>query len=129
MLREQKKGAVFSGGLDARLLQPWHRELFDSIRINELWFACDTKAGIHLLENAAEILDGIPPRKRRCYTMIGFGDETLDKAEERLEQVYALGFFPFCQLYQDEKQKTYSADWRKLQRKWSRPAAYVAAHA
>jgi len=116
MLREQKKGAVFSGGLDARLLQPWHRELFDSIRI-------------HLLENAAEILDGIPPRKRRCYTMIGFGDETLDKAEERLEQVYALGFFPFCQLYQDEKQKTYSADWRKLQRKWSRPAAYVAAHA
>lgn len=37
-----------------------------------------------------------------------------------------LGFMPFCQLYQpDDGVKVYPEEWRKLRRKWSRPAAYM----
>jgi hypothetical protein len=127
MLRTQRKGAVFSGGLDVRLLKPWHRKLIDSISLHELWVACDSKSRLHELEKTAEILDGIAQRKRRCYLMIGYGDETLSQAEERLERVFKLGFDPFSQLYRGERQREYDKDWKALNRKWSRPAAYHAA--
>lgn len=124
MLRGQKKAAIFSGGLDTRLLQGWHRELIDSIRVHELWFACDNAVAMKYLRRAVEILDGIPERKRRCYVMIGFQDETLRQAEKRLEDVYALGFLPFAQLYQGPDKREYDKEWRALAKKWSRPAAY-----
>jgi len=127
MLRRQKKAAVLSGGLDIRLLQPWHRELLDSIRINELWVACDSAAMIPMLERAATALDGIPQRKKRCYAMIGYNGEKISEAEKRLETIYKFGFDPFCQLYRGEKQQDYSQDWKNLNYKWSRPAAYHSA--
>ena len=128
MLKEQKRGINFSGGLDCRLLQPWHRDLFDQIKIDELWFACDSSEQIRHLERAAGILEGISPRKRRCYTMIGFDGERIEDAERRLERVFELGFFPFCQLFQSDEKKDYPREWKNLQRKWSRPAAYVSSH-
>ncbi len=126
MLRHQRRAAVFSGGIDVTLLQNWHRELFDSIKFKELWFACDTQGGLPQLERAARILDGIPASKRRCYTMIGFNGETLAQAEARLERVFEMGYYPFSQLYQDERKREYSREWKALNRKWSRPAAYKA---
>jgi hypothetical protein len=125
MLRDQKVGVTFSGGLDKFFLKPWHRELIDSIRIHELWFACDDTGGLPQLERAAEILAGIPIDKLRCYTMIGYGDEALADSEKRIERVYELGFLPFCQLYKpDEGVKHYPEEWKRVQRKWARPAAY-----
>lgn len=124
MLAGQGKGIKFSGGLDIRLLEPWHRDLFERIKINEVWFACDTKAAIKPLKKTAEILGSIPKSKRRCYTMIGFNGESLTDAERRLEDVYALGFLPFCQLYQGAEKREYPKEWRTLERKWARPAAY-----
>jgi len=128
MLKQQKRGINFTGGLDCRLLQQRHRDLFDQIKIDELWFACDSADSLKYLERAAEILAGISPRKRRCYTMIGFAGERIADAERRLERVYELGFFPFCQLFQSDEKKEYPLEWKKLQRKWARPAAYVSSH-
>lgn len=125
MLREQDRRIYFNGGLDKHFLKDWHRKLFDSIKIGELWFACDTMADLSWLERASQILDGIPFRKRRCYTMIGYGGETIEDAERRIERVFSLGFMPFCQLYQPDETKTYSEQWRQIRRKWSRPAAYL----
>jgi len=124
MLKEVGKPAKFSGGLDTTLLQDWHRDLFDSVKINELWFACDTRAALKPLERVARILDGIPQRKRRCFVMIGFNRESLWDAEDRLERVFNMGFDPFCQLYQNERKHEYDKEWRSLARKWARPAAY-----
>jgi hypothetical protein len=124
MLRRQKQAAIFSGGLDTRLLQVWHRDLIDSIRVHELWFAADSVAMMPQLRRAAEILTGIPERKRRCYVMIGFKDETLRDAKKRLEEVYALEFLPFAQLYRGPDEREYTREWRLLAKKWSRPAAY-----
>jgi len=126
MLREQNKAATFSGGLDTRLLNQWNKDLFDSIKIKELWFACDTKHMTAHLKKTAELFCNYTPSKRRCYVMIGFDGESIVDAEKRLEKVYDLGFLPFCQLYQGNEKKLYSKDWCNLQRKWSRPAAYRA---
>lgn len=125
MLRGQNRRIYFNGGLDKHFLKDWHRELFDSIKIGELWFACDTAIDVPWLEKASRILDGIPLRKRRCYTMIGYDHESLIDAERRIEQVFELGFMPFCQLYQPEETRVYHEEWRKLHRKWARPAAYM----
>jgi hypothetical protein len=125
MLREQNRRAYFNGGLDKHFLKPWHRELFDSIKLGELWFACDTATDVAALERVTPILDGIPLRKRRCYTMIGYDGESLEQASRRIERVFELGFMPFCQLFQPDATKTYPEEWRQLRRKWSRPAAYM----
>jgi hypothetical protein len=125
MLREQNRNVFFNGGLDKHFLKDWHRALFDSIKIGELWFACDTAFDVPWLEKASRILDGIPLRKRRCYTMIGYDGESIADAERRIERVFELGFMPFCQLYQPDETRVYSDDWRKIRRKWSRPAAYM----
>jgi len=126
MLRQQKRKIFFNGGLDKHFLKDWHRALFDSIPIGELWFACDVTADLPWLERAAKILDGIPLRKRRCYTMIGYDGENLVDAERRIQRVFELGFMPFCQLYQPDETKLYPLAWRQVHRKWSRPAAYMA---
>jgi hypothetical protein len=127
MLREQKRNIYFNGGLDKHYLKPEHRELFDSIPIGELWFACDQANDFPALEKARLILDGIPQRKLRCYTMIGYDAETLSEAEQRIERVFRLGFLPFSQLYQpptaDRPTKIYGADWKAVNKQWCRPAA------
>lgn len=46
-------------------------------------------------------------------------------AERRLERTLELGFLPFTQLYQPETRKIYPDEWRKLCRKWARPAAML----
>lgn len=128
MLKRQGKAISFNGGLDTVYLKEWHRKELDEIKIKELWFACDTPIGIKLLEKASKILEGIKPYKRRCYVMIGWGGETLLEAEKRLERVYGLGFYPFCQLYRNNTKIQYDVNWRRLARKWSRPAAYNCKH-
>ena len=123
MLQGQKS-AVFSGGIDTTLLKDWHRPLFDSIKVKEIWVACDTWTALSPLKKAARILDGISINKKRCYVMVGFNGEGLAQAESRLEKVYELGFLPFCQLYKSSKKINYNKEWKALARKWSRPAAY-----
>jgi hypothetical protein len=125
MLKAQGRRIFFNGGLDKHYLKDWHRPLFDSIPIGELWFACDTQHDLPWLERASKILDGIPLKKRRYYTMIGYDDESLVDAERRCERVLELGFMPFCQLFQSDTFKDYSADWKAVHRKWARPAAYM----
>jgi hypothetical protein len=125
MLREQRRGIYFNGGLDKHFFQPWHRDLFDSIKIGELWFACDTLSDLPALEKIVPLLSGISIEKLRCYTMIGYAGESLSDAQRRLERVFEIGFLPFCQLHQPpETQKHYTEEWRILQRKWIRPAAF-----
>jgi hypothetical protein len=126
MLRRQKRAAIFSGGLDPRLFNDWHRKLLDSIRFHELWFSCDHPNHFSLLKQTAKILDGIPTSKWRAYVMIGYDGESISVAEKRLSQVYELGFLPFAQLYQGKNKIIYNKEWRNLNRKWSRPAAYKA---
>lgn len=123
MLRRQKHPINFNGGIEARRFQYWHRELFDSIKLGEVWFACDTPGALYELEVVAWQMSGIARQKKRCYVLIG-RNETIEQAEARLIQVYRLGFDPFAQLYQPETAIDYPREWKDLRRTWSRPAAY-----
>jgi len=125
MLRAQGRRIYFNGGLDKDYLRDWHRPLFDSIAIGELWFACDRVTDLPRLERAAKLLEGIPLRKKRCYVLLAFEGEPFNIAEKKVERVFELGFCPFTQLYQSETVRVYPQAWRHLNRKWSRPAAYL----
>lgn len=130
MLQKQSKGIVFSGGLDAELLKPWHANLLQSITLKEAWFSCDYPGGMLNLQKVAKLLPNIPPQKKRCYVLIGFNGETIKQAEKRLCDVYNLGFWPFAMLYRSidtlKRESNWSKDWLKLQRTWCRPAAFKA---
>lgn len=126
MLKEQGRRIYFNGGLDKYYLKEWHRALFDSISLGELWFACDTRNDLKPLERASKILEGIPLRKRRCYVLIGFDkEETPADANRRCAEVLRLGYMPFAQLYQGDQFFHYSPAFRAVHRKWARPAAYM----
>lgn len=54
MLKEQNRRIFFNGGLDKHYLKDWHRPLFDSIPLGELWFACDTTSDLPWLEKSGK---------------------------------------------------------------------------
>ena len=128
MLGRQRYGAVFSGGIDARLVNDEIAAEFRDLRIAAVFLAADTDAALRPLESAVQRLAFLGRRKLRCYVMVGYGGETIEQAERRLRAVWEIGAMPFCQLYQPpDRYIRYDCEWRELQRTWSRPAATKAA--
>ncbi len=123
MLARQRHYAKFAGGLDARLLKQWHVAGFQAMGIDELWFACDSRAQLPSLKRASDLLADFRIDQKRCFVLIGYGDDTPVDAERRLEVVYRLGFLPFAQVYRNADDAR-RPEWADIQRKWSRPAAY-----
>ena len=129
MLREQEHPAEFAGGIDARLVNPWFAEQLKTIRLNQIFLAADTRLAVRDLEKSRAHLRDVPRKKLRVYTLIGFGNDTVEKATERLERVWELDCIPHAQLYQPEDRWIdYSREWRLLSRLWSRPAAMYGMH-
>lgn len=134
MLRRQKKPAEFTGGIDARLVTNWFADLCKTIRIHQLFLACDTESQLRALKKAAKVLSFLGQNKLRCYVLIGFNGESLEQAESRLRRVFSAGVLPFAQLYQppdkyihyDSEWRHYDSEWRHLARRWCRPAVMKA---
>lgn len=124
MLKTQRKATIFSGGLDTRLLLGWHVKLLHQVKVREMWFACDTTQGLNSLARTSEFIKEFPRYKKRCYVLMGYGNESIEQATNRVESVLEMGFLPFAQLYKGQSQRDYDKDWKALARKWSRPAAY-----
>ncbi len=128
MLKQQRKSAVFSGGLDARLIDDWVAAQLSALRIDQLFLAADVNAMMPVLKRAVEKLGFLSRKKLRCYVLIGRGD-TLDETRQRLEEVWQIGCMPFAQLFQPpDNYIEYERPWRLLAREWSRPAAMMANH-
>jgi hypothetical protein len=129
MLARQKRAAIFAGGIDCRLVTDEFADELRGIRIRELFLAADTAASLVPLRRAAERLAFLTRERLRCFVMVGYGGETIQQAEARLEAVWETGAMPFCQLYQPPDQWIdYGRDWRALRKAWSRPAAMKAMH-
>ncbi|MFH0899052.1 MAG: hypothetical protein V2A73_00340 [Pseudomonadota bacterium] len=129
MLARQRRAALFAGGLQASLVNDQIADELRGLRIESVFLAADTRDSLWALERALKKLAFLPRRKLRCYTMVGYGNELLDEAEERLETIWRLGAMPFAQLYRPpEGRAEYSREWAALARKWSRPAAMMATH-
>lgn len=127
MLSEQPHPANFAGGLDCRLFKSWHVDLINSIKIEMLWFAYDKPEQWWPLNKVADLLSHIPQQKKRCYVLVGRNDDTISKAEQRLESVFNLGIDPFAMFYRGNHDAKQSKEWTKFLKKWCRPAAFRSA--
>ncbi|MCL2215424.1 MAG: hypothetical protein FWB91_00255 [Defluviitaleaceae bacterium] len=126
MLRSQA-GICFKGGLAVELINSHFIDNVTSLRIDELWLACDSDDALPGFKAAAEKLTkaGFNREKIRCYALIG---DDMDKNEARLQEIYHAGAMPFAMLKRDfTKTKTrYEPDWNKFARQWQRPPAIEA---
>ena len=126
MLKSQHS-IEFTGGLDARLLTTPIVDDLRSLSISQLFFACDHKEAIKLLEKARRLLDCFKQHQLRCYALLAYNGETISQAQDRLVAIWKLGFMPFAQLYQPpDEYIEYPREWRRLAWIWSRPAAMKA---
>lgn len=56
----------------------------------------------------------------RCYVLIGYKGDTIEKAEARMKQTFEAGFMPMAMLFRDKK-GDYSQNWKQFQRQWANP--------
>ncbi|MDR1464278.1 MAG: hypothetical protein LBJ11_03110 [Oscillospiraceae bacterium] len=125
MLKRQPEKPVFTGGLEAKLLRPWHVDLLRETKTQRMYFAYDTPDDYEPLVQAGRLLreGGVTTEKSHnagCYVLIGYPGDTMEKAETRLRQAWAAGFFPYAMLYRDNSGET-NHEWRQFQRMWVRP--------
>lgn len=124
MLDRQPRRAEFTGGLEARLLTPWHARRLREIRANRMYFAYDTPDDYDPLVEAGRILraEGHTLESHRlcCYCLIGYRGDTFEAAEQRMTNAIRAGFMPYAMLYRDQTGEMDTA-WRRFQREWLRP--------
>jgi len=123
MLRTQH-GICFRGGLEPDLIDDHFISNIQSLRIAELWLACDTDGALPTFKKVCKKLTdaGYDRNKIKCYSIIG---HNMEKEEARNREIYNAGAMPFSQLERDfSRHKTeYSKEWRDFERMWQRPAA------
>lgn len=128
MLSEQKKTGqriLFTGGLEAARLKPWHIEWFKRLRPQRMYFAYDTPDDLPALQEAANLFRTADYGTNRilcCYGLVGYPGDTMQAAEERMQAIKRLGFTPMAMLFRDKSGIT-NSEWRRFQRAWARPAA------
>jgi len=124
MLKRQPEKPVFTGGLEAKLLKAWHVDLLREVKPKRMYFAYDTADDYEPLIQAGKLLRYGSFTKAaqvaRCYVLVGYDSDTMEKAEKRLRDTWKAGFFPFAMLYCDEKGEV-RQDWKQFQRVWARP--------
>ena len=122
MLRIQPGRKQFTGGLEAALLKEWHVKELKKIKPYQIFFAYDTPDDREPLFEAGKLLKKYGFKSQlRCYCLIGWKQDTFEKAEKRLIECMQAGFIPMAMLYIDEKGNK-NKNWLKFQREWTRPA-------
>jgi len=125
MLKNQKQGRVlFTGGLEAARLKSWHVSKLTEIKPKEIFFAYDTPDDREPLYEAGKLLKGAGFKicdPLRAYVLIGYPQDTFDKAEERLYDCMKAGFLPMAMPYRD-KLGVRDPAWIKFAWPWMRPA-------
>lgn len=130
MLARQKRKPVFSGGLEARILKPWHAEALYKLRPAQMFFAYDTPDDYEPLVEAGRTLAAAgfvgsasrPNNALRCFVLIGYPRDSIPDAESRLRNTVRAGFMPMAMLWRGKTEHKQSTEWKRLQRVWARPA-------
>ena len=124
MLERQQEKPAFTGGLEAKLLKQWHVQELRKLKPRQMYFAYDTPDDYVPLVEAGKLLleNGFTRASHTlcCYVLIGYQDDTFEKAEKRLVDTVKAGFIPYAMLYRDDS-GTANIEWRKFQRSWVRP--------
>jgi len=123
MLKQQPQRAEFTGGLDAALLKDWHIDLLVDLKPKQIFFAYDTADDYEPLRDIARRLDNAGLKQGhvlRCYVLVGFPNDTFEKAESRLQSIVNLRYMPMAMLYRNNN-GIYDRKWRQFQREWVNP--------
>lgn len=124
MLSRQERKPEFTGGLEAKILKPWHCRRMKEIGTKRAYFAYDTPDDLEPLVEAGKMMREagftVQSHALACYCLIGYRGDTFERAEKRLFQAVAAGFVPYAMLYRDDQGET-DPQWRKFQREWLRP--------
>lgn len=127
MLKRQEKRAEFTGGLEARLLKPWHVELLRDLRPKQMFFAYDRESEYEYLVRAGQMLVDagftVASHVMRCYVLVGFGGDTFDLAISRIMKAWMAGFWPMAMLYRgpDQQLEDRDPEWVHFQSQWTNP--------
>lgn len=124
MLDRQPYRPKFTGGLEAKLLTQAMAIRLKKLRPEEMFFAYDTPDDLEPLQQAGRFLlnAGFTRESHvlRCYVLIGYKGDTIEKAEARMKQTYEAGFMPMAMLFRDKK-GDFSQNWKQFQRQWANP--------
>lgn len=136
--KETGKRVEFTGGLEALSLQDYQVDLLASLkpRPNMFW-AYDPGDEFSTLESASRrLLEAgftVASHRMRTYVLIGYPQDTFEKAEARLHQMMSIGFTPHAMLWEPETKSAMKHkpphEWRAFQRRWARPAIIHAKNA
>lgn len=125
MLERQPERTRLTGGLEAARLEEWHVERIKRLNPKTVWFAYDTPSDWQPLRNAAELLSRYelitPAHSVRCYVLVGWKQDTFEKATERLEAVARLGIMPMAMLFDHGEHQTNRAEWIHFAKVWANP--------
>lgn len=129
MLKVQRRAAVFSGGFEAARVTDNVIEDLRDLRINEVWLSYDFDGAESCVAKAiGKLRRFLPFDKVRCYVLIGQPNDTIEKAQRRLEWVAMRGALPFAMRYRTwgtfyERSFVHpEREWSLLARQWTRPA-------
>lgn len=129
MLATQSCAPEFTGGLEAKRMQPWIAEALRELRPKQMFFAYDTPDDLAPLREAHRMLfeSGFNPSSHsfRCYVLCGYPHDTFAAAEARMRETLAIGFVPMAMVYRDDHGRR-DPNWATWQRRWARPAIICA---
>jgi hypothetical protein len=124
MLERQPHKAEFASGVEAKILQPWHVELFAGLKPSQIFCAYDTPDDLEPLQRAGKMfVEAGLKNALRAFVLIGWPRDTIEAAETRMHETWDAGFMPFAMLWRDENNSPQSLEWRRFQRLYCRPAA------
>jgi hypothetical protein len=128
MLKKQKR-VVLQGGVESARVDDYFVDKLRGISLHEVWLAYDHPNADKPLEKAINKLSKYFKRdKIRCYVLIGYEGDNLEKAEVRLKNAWNIGTLPFAMRYRTSNtnwEDTYfykDRKWNLLARQWTRPA-------
>ena len=128
MLKNQR-AIEFSGGFESSRVTDEIVEQLRGLRIHQVWLAYDYDNADKPLKKAVNRLSKYFSRdKIRCYVLIGYENDTIEKADIRLRKAWEIGTLPFAMRYRTPDPKwegTYlfkERKWNLFQREWTRPA-------
>ncbi len=124
MLSRQPQRAEFTGGLEARILKPWHADALAKLKPKRLYMAYDTPDDYEPLMEAGKLLRdagiSVSGHSMGCYCLIGYRGDTFDRAAKRLTDTIRAGYMPYAMLYRGEDGSR-NPEWARFQREWLRP--------
>jgi hypothetical protein len=128
MLKKQKH-IDFSGGLEASRVTDVVVDRLRELNIYQIWLAYDhPNAEKPLIKTVNKLKKYFKRNQIRCYVLIGYYGDSLEKAEVRLRRAWEIGTLPFAMRYRkpvkEWKDIFYypQREWNLLQRQWTRPA-------